>query len=125
MPDIEFQRQVQRLHQLTVYRRWLLVAGGWLILTPLSLWELREEIGLLHQYFTWTALRYGLADHFWAWLGLAFCIAMTGSVLVWQSRNILWGLSTPEKQRLETQVRKIQAIGPSHRLWRWVMKKRS
>jgi hypothetical protein len=121
MIDTEFSRQVQRLHRLTVYSRWLFVAVCWLAIAPLSLWALRDDIALLRQHFTWTALRYGLAYHLNAALGLAFCIAVTGAVLVWQSRNILRGLPTREKQRLEKRLREIHAAGPRHPLWRWVM----
>ncbi len=118
--DVYFAQQVQKLHRLTVYSRWLFVACLWLFLAPLCLWELRGEIALWRQYFTWVAVRYGLFYHPLATLGLSFCIGMTVAVLVWQSRNIILGLPQQEKERLEQQVCRIRQQGPSHPLWKWV-----
>ncbi|MBE9214804.1 hypothetical protein IQ247_19370 [Plectonema cf. radiosum LEGE 06105] len=118
--DSSLARQVQRLHRLTVYGRWLLVVFLWLILAPLCLWDLRKEIEFLREYFTWVAVRYALLFHPFAAIGLSLCIGMTLSVLVWQSRNILVGMPVSEKQRLEKQVYRIRERGPSHPLWKWV-----
>ncbi|WP_017651525.1 hypothetical protein [Fortiea contorta] len=118
--DTTFTQQVQRLHQLTVYGRWLVVGCLWLIITPLCLWDLQAEIALWRQYFTWVALRYGLFYHPLSTLSLAFCIGMTTAVLIWQSRNILLGLPEDERRRLEQQVYRIRQQGPSHPLWKWV-----
>ncbi|MBH8577494.1 hypothetical protein I8752_31915 [Nostocaceae cyanobacterium CENA369] len=118
--DPSFTQQVQKLHQLTVYGRWLFVTCLWLTIAPICLWNLREEITLWQQYFTWVAVRYGLFYHPLSTLGLAFCIGMTVAVLVWQSRNILLGLPAQEKQRLEKQVCRIRQQGPTHPLWKWV-----
>jgi len=118
--DPSFAQQVQRLHQLQVYGRWFFVSFLWLTVVPVCLWNLRAEIALWRQYFTWVAVRYGLFDHPMATFGLAFCIGMTTAVLVWQSRNILLGLPQQEKQRLEQQVFRIRQQGPSHPLWKWV-----
>lgn len=115
-----FAQQVQKLHQLTVYGRWLFVGFLWLTIAPICLWNLRQEITLWRDYFTWVAVRYGLFYHPLSTLGLAFCIGMTVAVLVWQSRNILVGLPQQEKQRLEKQVWRIRQQGPSHPLWKWV-----
>lgn len=119
--DTLFREQVQRLHQLTVYGRWLFVGCLWVTIAPVCLWNLRFEFLLWQEYFTWVGVRYALAFHPFAAVGLAFCIGMTVSVLVWQSRNILIGLPQPEKQRLEKQVLKIRQQGPSHPLWKLVM----
>lgn len=119
--DTVFVEQVQRLHRLTVYGRWLFVGCLWVIIAPVCLWNLRYDFTLWQQYFTWVAVRYALAFHPLATVGLAFCIGMTVSVLVWQSRNILIGLPQPEKQRLEKQVFKIRQQGPSHPLWKFVI----
>ena len=116
MADSELQQQVQRLHRLTVWGRWLFVLGCWLVIGSASLWVLWDDIALMRQYFTWTAVRYALAFNYWASIGLAFCVAITGAVLVWQSRNIILGLSPREKLRLEQRVQKIQAKGPGHPL---------
>ncbi|WP_414543760.1 hypothetical protein [Nostoc sp. CCY0012] len=119
-PDANFRQQVQRLHQLTVYGRWLFVGCLWLTIAPVALWYLRGEIAILRQYFTWVAVRYGLFYNPLPTLGLAFCIGVTVSTLVWQSRNILWGLPQPEQQRLEKQVFRIRQQGPTHPLWKWI-----
>ncbi|WP_016949837.1 hypothetical protein [Anabaena sp. PCC 7108] len=118
--EASFIRQVERLHQLTVYGRWLFAGCAWLLIAPACLWNLRAEIALWQQYFTWVAVRYGLFFHPLATLGLSFCIAVTVSVLVWQSRNILWGLPQKEQQRLEIQVCRIRQQGTTHPLWKWV-----
>lgn len=118
--DPKFQQQVQKLHRITVYSRWLFVGLLWLTIAPVSLWSLRSEIALVKQYFTWTAVRFALYYHPLPTFGLALCIGMTISVLVWQSRNILLGLPTDEQQRLEQQVSKIRQQGATHPLWKWV-----
>lgn len=118
--DLSFTKQVQKLHQLTVYGRWFFVGCLWLTIAPLSLWNLRREIALLQQYFTWVAVRYGLFYNPLPTLGLAFCVATTVSTLVWQSRNILLGLPQQEQKRLEKQVLKIREQGQTHPLWKWI-----
>jgi hypothetical protein len=118
--DASFRQQVQKLHQLTVYGRWLFVGCVWLTLAPVSLWYLRGELVLWRQYFTWVAVRYGLFYNPLPTLGLAFCMGVTVSTLVWQSRNILWGLPQHEQQRLEKQVFRIRQQGPTHPLWKWI-----
>jgi hypothetical protein len=45
---------------------------------------------------------------------------MTGT-LVWQSRNIIWGIPNKEQQRLTQQVGNIRKQGSSHPLWKWVV----
>ncbi|MBD2446849.1 hypothetical protein H6G76_06655 [Nostoc sp. FACHB-152] len=118
--DPLFAQQVQKLHQLTVYGRWLFVTFLWLTIVPFCLWDLRSDIALWQQYFTWVAVRYGLIYHPLSTLGLSFCIGMTVAVLVWQSRNILIGLPQEEKERLEKQVCRIRQQGPSHPLWKLI-----
>ena len=118
--DPNFKHQVQRLYQLTVYGRWLVVGLLWLSIGALSLWSLRPEIALWRQHFTWVAVRYGLAYNRLPTLGLALCIGMTTAVLVWQSRNILWGMPHKEQKRLEQQVRRIRQQGSTHPLWKLV-----
>ncbi|MBW4510534.1 MAG: hypothetical protein KME64_29065 [Scytonematopsis contorta HA4267-MV1] len=119
--DAVFEQQVEKLHQLQVYGRWLFVGLLWITLAPPSLWGLRNEFALWKQYFTWVAVRFGLIYNPLSTLGLAFCIGMTASVLVWQSRNILFGLPKIEKERLEKQVLRIRQQGASHPLWRLVV----
>jgi hypothetical protein len=118
--DPIFQQQVQRLHRLTVYGRWLTVGFMWLSIAPISLWMLRAEIALWLDYFTWTAVRYTILYNRFAAIGLILCIAATVAVLVWQSRNILWGIPAAHQKYLEKQVLRIRRQGKSHPLWRWV-----
>jgi uncharacterized membrane protein len=119
--DPIFKAQVKRLHQLTVYSRWLVVCLSWLILAPLSLLNWRYELSLMRTYFTWAALRYAIVFNPLPGLGLTLCIGMTLSVLIWQSRNILWGLPDQEQKHLEQQVHRISQQGKSHPLWKWVI----
>jgi hypothetical protein len=118
--DPNFQIEVQRLHKLTVYGRWLTVILLWISIGSLSIWGLRDEIALWIENLTWAAVRYGLYFHHWPTLGLGLCLGMTLAVLTWQGRNLVWGLPLREKQRLEEQVRRIREQGPSHPLWKWV-----
>ncbi|TAG93655.1 MAG: hypothetical protein EAZ09_13690 [Oscillatoriales cyanobacterium] len=118
--DPNFQIEVQRLHKLTVYGRWLTVIFLWISVGSLSIWGLRDEIALWIENLTWAAVRYGLYFHRWPTLGLGLCLGMTLAVLTWQGRNLLRGLPLREKQRLEEQVRRIREQGPSHPLWKWV-----
>lgn len=119
-PDPLFQQQIERLHRLTVYGRWSIVALLWISLAPICLWQLRAEIALWQDYFTWTAVRYTIAYNRLPTLGLAFCIGATLAVLVWQSRTILLGVAPEDAQRLGKQVLKIRQQGKSHPLWKWV-----
>jgi hypothetical protein len=119
-PDPVFQAEVHRLHQLTVYGRWLVVGLLWLTVGLLSLWGLRYPISLIHEHFTWAAIRYGLAFHPWPALGLTICVGLTVAVLVWQSRNILVGLPQRDQDRLKRQVCRIRQQGPSHPLWKLI-----
>ncbi|MDJ0797021.1 MAG: hypothetical protein QNJ51_09325 [Calothrix sp. MO_167.B12] len=118
--DSSFAQQVQKLHRLTVYGRWLLVCFFWLTIAPLALWGIREEIFLWRQYFTWVALRYTLAYHPLSTLGFAICLGTTTAILIWQSRNILFGIPHSELKRLEQKVCQIRQQGQSHPLWKWI-----
>jgi hypothetical protein len=114
---------VERLHRLTVYGRWLTVVVLWSSAGAIGLWSLRREINLWLENFTWVSVLYALIAHPLAAFGLCVCMVMTLSVLVWQSRNILWGLSRKEELRLVRQVRQIRATGSRHILWKWVINK--
>ena len=123
MNETNLNKQVAKLHQLRIYGRYLFVLLCWLILAPISIWQMRETISLCQEHCTWAAIRYGLEFNPFAALALTFCIAITTAVLVWQSLHILeGGLSAKEKYRLERQVHKIRAAGPKHPLWKWVCK---
>ena len=122
--DPTFAEQVERLLEITVYGRWLVVVLLWLTVGSLSLWALRNEISLLQQHFTWVAVRYGLAYNRLPAVGLGLCLGMTVAVMFWQSRNILIGMPEKERQRLEQQVFRIRQQGKSHPLWNLVCESR-
>jgi hypothetical protein len=115
------KQQVQRLHQLRIWSRWLAVAAIWMSFGFYGIWGLRREIALWQQHFTWAAVHYALAYNQVAALCLFFCLGITAAVSVWQSQRVLLGISPRERQRLEKQVQKIQAVGRRHPLWRWVI----
>ncbi|MGL5082610.1 MAG: hypothetical protein ACRC8A_14075 [Microcoleaceae cyanobacterium] len=119
--DPQFQAQVQRLHRLIIWGRWLVILLLWLTVAPLSLWAIRSEIELWLEYFTWTAVRYAIAHNPWPSVGLSLCIGLTAGSLVWQSRNILRGFPQAYQTRLEQYIVKIRKQGPSHPLWKWVI----
>ncbi|NJN57050.1 MAG: hypothetical protein HC879_05870 [Leptolyngbyaceae cyanobacterium SL_5_9] len=123
-PAPAFHQELERLHRLTVYGRWGTVCLLWLLLAPPSLWALRSEFALWIDYFTWTAVRYTIAYNPIPAFCLSLCIGMTVAVLLWQSRNILWGISDRQTKRLERQLLQIRQQGPSHPLWRWVINDR-
>lgn len=118
----DLTKPAQKLFTLQLYGRWSFVAIAWLTLAPLSIWELREDISIIQDHFTWAAVRYSLAFNILPAYCLFFCVAITGSVLVWQSLYILKGISPREQLRLENQVKKIQITGPKHPLWKWIFK---
>jgi len=118
--DPTFERQVQKLYRLIAYSRWLVVGCLWLSVGVLSLWELRSEIALLLQYFTWVAVRYGLYYNPLPTFGLACCSVMTISTLLWQGRILLFGIPPKELRRLAKQVQQIRQQGRSHPLWKWI-----
>jgi uncharacterized membrane protein (UPF0182 family) len=120
--DPAFQQQIQRLHRLMMYSRWSLVVLLWLVVAPICLWLLRSELSLWRDYFTWTAVRYTILYNRLPAFGLILCIAVTIAVLVWQSRNSLWGLPPAYRSALEAQVLRIRRQGQSHPLWKWVCK---
>lgn len=120
--NTEFPKQVQRLHQLMVYSRWLLVIFSWLVVTPVVLWQVQDEIALMQSYFTVAALRYALLFNPGCAIALTWCLGITTAVLLWQSSNILFGFSNRYCRHLERQVRRIRKRGKSHLLWRWVIR---
>lgn len=115
-----FKQKVNKLYKLSMYGRWLFVIASWLTLGVYAVWSLREEIAISLDYFTWASVYYGLHFNFVPTLCLAFCIGSTVSVLLWQSRNVIWGLPEIEQRKLERQVEKIMARGSKHPLWKWI-----
>jgi hypothetical protein len=125
-PEIEldpiFKNQVDNLYHVTVYARWLVIGLLWLTIGAYSLWDLRYPISLIRSDFTWAAVKYGLIFQPIPAVGLCLCIGMMTGTLVWQSRNIIWGIPKKEQQRLIRQVANIRRQGSSHPLWKWVVK---
>lgn len=119
--DLILKQQVVKLHRLTVYGRWIFVGICWLTLVPWGLWQLRETISLCQEYCTWAAVRLGLEFNLWAGFALTFTVALTTSVLLWQSSHILrGGLSAKEQYYLGEKVKKIQQQGRKNILWYWL-----
>ncbi len=120
--DPIFKNQIDRLYRLTIYGRWLAIGLLWATLGIYSLWDLRYPISLLQEDFTWAALKYGLYFQPVPAVGLCLCIGMMAGTLVWQSRNLIWGLPKPEQHRLAQQICQIRKQGSSHPLWKWVIR---
>ncbi|MFQ3615205.1 MAG: hypothetical protein SNJ57_00425 [Cyanobacteriota bacterium] len=118
--DPGFQAEVDRLHQHLMTMRWWWLRLLWLTVVPLSLWHLRDEIALWRQYFTWTAVRYGLLYHPLAATGLILCASLTVSTLLWHSYALLFGIPADHRRRLSERVLEIRQRGPKHPLWRRV-----
>jgi hypothetical protein len=118
--DPDFQADLERLDALTVRLRWAVVGGLWLTIGALSLWGIRENLALMSQYFTWAALHYTFRFNRLNALGIMICMVMTLSVLLGQSRNILFGRSGSEQERLHQQLLRIKQQGESHPMWRWL-----
>ncbi|XLQ12226.1 MAG: hypothetical protein KPI85_03855 [cyanobacterium endosymbiont of Epithemia adnata isolate EadnSB Bon19] len=118
--DPILNKQVQRLYQLNLCRRWLFMILCWLTLGSFSLCKLWGEFKLWHEHFTWVALRYGLAFNLLPAFSLFLCTAVTGSVLTWHSSHIIRGLSPRQKVRLKNQLKKIQQLKPNHPLRKWI-----
>lgn len=113
-------KPLRRLYQAQLYGRWFLVSFLWLSLAPWALGQFQADINLLQERFTWVGLHYALAFNLVPSFALIFCVAMTGSTLVWQSGHLLWGLSSRDRRGLKRRVEQIQAIGPHHFLWKWL-----
>jgi hypothetical protein len=125
-PELEldpiFKNQIDNLYHLNVRFRWLLIGLLWLTIGAYSLWELRYPISLIQEDFTWAAVKYGLIGQQLPALGLCLCVGMMTGTLVWQSRNLIWGIPNKEQQRLIQQVCHIRQQGSSHPLWKWVVR---
>jgi hypothetical protein len=118
--ELQIESQVERLLSVQTWGRWLLNLSLWLTVGSASAWNLRSEIALWIDFFTWAAVRASMQRHRLAFFGLGLCLAMTLATLMWQSSQILWGISNREKRSLIKQVQKIEQQGKTHPLWRWV-----
>jgi hypothetical protein len=125
-PEIEldpiFKNQIDNLYRLNLYGKWIVIALLWLTIGSYSLWELRYPISLIQEDFTWAAVKYGLVANPIPAVGLCLCVGIMTGTLVWQSRNIIWGIPKKEQQRLIQQVGNIRKQGSSHPLWKFVVK---
>jgi hypothetical protein len=122
--DPDFAADLERLAVLTVRLRWAVVVGLWLTIGAASLWGIRSQLWLMSQYFTWAALHYAFRFNRWNALGIMICTVMTLSVLLGQSRDILFGRSGSEQERLHQQLLRIKQQGETHPMWRWLYGKK-
>ena len=114
-------QEIEKLHILMIYGRWIAVGLAWLLIMPWALWEMRETIELCIEYCTWSGVRLGLEFHPLPSLGISFCIGFAISVLVWQSTNILQGgLSDKQKYYLRKQVIKIRYQREKNMFYKWI-----
>jgi hypothetical protein len=119
--DPIFESQIGNLYRLTIYARWLTICLMWLTVGIYSLWELRYQISLILEDFTWAAVKYGLIFQPIPGCGLCLCVMLTITSLAWQSRNLIWGIPKHERQRLIKQVARIRKQGSSHPLWKLII----
>ncbi|MEO1095798.1 MAG: hypothetical protein AAFX01_12960 [Cyanobacteria bacterium J06638_28] len=89
-----------------MWRRCLVTLGLWLTVGALSLWSLRRTFHQLADYFTWAAVKYGLAFNRPAAIGLGLCVGLTVSLLLKESRFLLFGLTDKERKMLERSIQK-------------------
>jgi len=87
-------------------RWWLTVLVLWASVGVVSVWSLRRTWEQLADYFTWAALRYGLAFNRLAAIGLGLCLGLTVALLVKEARFVLFGLTTTERKTLREELQK-------------------
>lgn len=91
----------------TWMRRWcLFTLGLWVTVGAASLWSLRRTWQQLADYFTWAALRYGLAFNRLAAAGLGLCLGLTVALLVKEARFLMFGLTRKERYDLLKGLRR-------------------
>lgn len=120
LDEATWQRAIARYCGLTLFLRWVVVAGCWLLLGGWGVWQIRQGIALAWEHFTWAAIRYALVFHPLATLALAFCWGLTAAVLVRHSLELLEKRSPKENYRLRQTVAAIRDRGPQDWRWRWV-----
>ena len=91
-------------------RWWLTVLVLWASVGVVSVWSLRRTWEQLADYFTWAALRYGLAFNRLAAIGLGLCLGLTVALLVKETRFVLFGLTTTERKTLREELQKTAVI---------------
>lgn len=115
-----YKTPIRRLINLQTLLRWLFSILMWLTLGSFCLWQIRAEIAMLLDIFTWSALRSVIQYRALPSLGIAFCLSTTLSTLVWQSQHILWGFSRQEHLSMVKYIQNIEVRGTKHPLWRWI-----
>ena len=100
------------IRRIWMQRWWLVTLGLWMTVGVLSLWSLRRTFRLAMEYFTWAAIRYGLAFNRPAAVGLGLCIGLTVALLVKEARFILFGLTLRERQDLQRALERQQLSTP-------------
>lgn len=118
--DPIYEKQLMRLRDRILRRWWLINGILWLTVAPLSLWPLRHDFKLLQEHFTWAAVRYALAYNRLSAIGIALCIGLTVALLIAESRHILFGMTSGERQRLGKMLNRIRQQGESHPLWQQI-----
>jgi uncharacterized membrane protein YhfC len=76
-----------------------------------SIWALHDTWQQLAEYFTWAAIRYGLAFNRLAAAGLGLCLGLTVALLVKEARFILFGLTRKERHDLQRALQKHNSNG--------------
>lgn len=89
-------------------RSWIVVFALWMTVGAASLWSLRRTWHQLAEYFTWAAIRYGLAFNRLAAMGLGICLGLTVVLLIKETRFLFFGLTQKEQQQLLKELRKGQ-----------------
>ncbi|RZM79017.1 hypothetical protein DYY88_09605 [Leptolyngbya iicbica LK] len=100
--------QMLALRRRWLKRWWLITLALWASVGVVSIWSLRRTWQQLADYFTWAALRYGLAFNRLAAIGLGLCLGLTVALLVKQARFLLFGLTAAERQDLIKALNKRQ-----------------
>ncbi len=122
--NIATERAIEALRQHSLTTWWRLTVLVWLTIGPLTLWQLRSEISLLLDYFTWTSVYYGLKYNFWGAVGFFVCVGLAITLLIREIRHLTLGISPIERKRLENQLSQIRRQGSSHPLWSLVNRSR-
>lgn len=94
------------LRRAWMRRWWLLNLGLWLTVGVASTWALRDTWLQLADYFTWAALRYGLAFNRLAAIGLGLCLGLTVALLIKETRFLFFGLTRQERNDLLKALRR-------------------
>ena len=63
-------------------RWWVITLTLWASVGVVSIWSLRRTWQQLADYFTWAALRYGLAFNRLAAIGLGLCLGLKVALLI-------------------------------------------